>query len=142
MAYQRYRGGFGILPCGRSECGNAKSDIEPRFLFSRPADEQQNADLDAVLKFTTYCFSSWIDIADCKVEISEDGGGVWAVVFDGTDFQAPYNGGYSKVRRDGPSLIFYIQKTSYWPVDTTVVVRFTGHDEFGQAATKETPVVW
>jgi hypothetical protein len=142
MPYQRYGGGFGILPCGRSECGNAKSTIEPRYLISRPVDEQQNVDLDATLKFITYGFSSWIDIADTKVEISEDNGGSWALAFDGSNFQAPYDGGYSKIRRDGHSLIFYIQKTDYWPVDETVIIRFIGHDEFGQAATKEAPVVW
>jgi hypothetical protein len=142
MAYPRYRGGFGILPCGQSACGNAEAIIEPRFLWSRPSDAQKNVDLDVTLKFITYGFTSWIDIADVEVSISEDNGATWNPAFDGINFLAPYDGTYSKVRRDRHNLIFYVQKTDYWPVDETVVIRFVGRDEFGQAATKEAPVVW
>lgn len=142
MVYVRYNGGLGISPCGRTECGNAQSVIEPRFLDSVPQDQQRNVDVEQQLKFITYCFSSWIDIPDITVEISEDSGGSWLVAFDGTSFVSPYDGANSKIRREGHAINFYIHKTDVWPEGQKVLIRFSGADEFGQDATKETPVVW
>jgi hypothetical protein len=144
MAYQRYHGGFGILPCGRSECGNAKSDVEPRYNvnLSTPQDGQIEVPTDAALRFTTYCFSSWVDIADVRVHITEDEGDTWILAFDGSDFHAPYDGLNSKIARSGHELIVYIQKTVSWPPQKRIMVKFTGVDEFGQGATKNPPVVW
>ena len=142
MAYTRYEGGLGISPCGRTECGNAESVIEPRFLTSTPPDQQPNVPRNTQLRFVTYCFSSWIDIADVTIELSEDAGGSWVPAFDGVNFISPYNGANSKVLRDEHSLIFYFQKTALWPEDQKVIVKFSGIDEFGQYATKEPPVVW
>ena len=140
-------GGCGIDPCGQCECGTPKSDIEPRFLISRPLDRQRNVPLTQVLKFTTYCFSSWIDLATVAVQISEDAGVTYDFAFNGfvdtSLFFSPYDGSLSKVRRtQGHELTFYIQKTSNWPIAKRCYVRFTGNDEFGQQATKVNPVVW
>jgi len=140
-------GGCGIDPCGQCECGTPKSDIEPRFLFSRPLDGQKNVPVLQVLKFITYCYSSWIDTTTAVVEISEDGGLTFDIAFNGfvdpEVFVAPYNGTYSKVRRtQGHELTFYIQKTAPWPIATKCYVRFTGNDEFGQQATKTNALVW
>lgn len=142
MPYVRYKGGLGISPCGRTECGNAQSVIEPRFLSSIPVDQQRNVPVTATLKFITYGFSSWVDIPDVTVEISEDTGNSWSIAFDGADFLSPYDGVLSKIRRQGHSLIFYIQKTSSWPEGQKILIRFTGVDEFGQYASKVAPVVW
>ena len=142
MAYTRYYGGLGISPSGQTECGNAASVIEPRYLISVPADQQHHVALTAALKFITYCFSSWVDIADTTVEIDEGSTGVWTPAFDGENFLSPYDGANSKVIRDGHNLIFYIHKTDDWPKDQKVLIRFEGQDEYGQVASKEAPVVW
>jgi hypothetical protein len=140
-------GGCGIDPCGQCECGTPKSDIEPRFVFSRPLDGQRNVPLTQVLKFTTYCYSSWIEIPDSVVEISEDGGLTFEIAFNGfvdpDSFYAPYDGPHSKVRRtQGHELTFYIQKNGNWPIAQKCYVRYTGNDEFGQQATKTNALVW
>jgi hypothetical protein len=97
---------------------------------------------DAQLRFVTYGFSSWIDIADVRVTISEDNGATWNLLFDGINFQPPYDGALSRVSRVGHELIVYVQKTAEWPEFETIQVYFEGHDEFNQVATKATPVVW
>ena len=140
-------GGCGIDPCGQCECGTPKSDIEPRFLSSRPLDGQKNVSLTQVLKFTTYCYSSWIDYGVSVVEISVDGGVVFDIAYNGfvdvNVFNAPYDGALSKVRRtQGHELTFYIQSTNPWPVAKKVYIRFTGNDEFGQQSTKTSALVW
>jgi hypothetical protein len=140
-------GGCGIDPCGQCECGTPKSDIEPRFLFSRPLDGQKNVPVTQVLKFITYCYSSWIEESVSVVEISVDGGLTFDLAYNGfvsTDaFYPPYDGARSKVRRtQGHELTFYIQNTIAWPIAKKVYVRFTGHDEFGQQATKTSALVW
>jgi hypothetical protein len=143
MPYLKYGGGCGIAPCGQTEGGNSKSDIEPRFFFSRPIDKQKNVPLNQILKFDTYCYSSWIDIVNILIEISEDGGGTWVPAFDGTSFIAPYNNLRSGViRSSGHKLTFFIQKISNWLSNSRIVIRFTGTDEYGNSATKVTPVTW
>jgi len=140
-------GGCGIDPCGQCECGTPKSDIEPRFLFSRPLDGQKNVSLTQVLKFITYCYSSWISEEVSVVEISVDGGLTFDLAYNGfvetEAFYPPYDGSLSKVRRtQGHELTFYIQSTVPWPTAQKVYVRYTGHDEFGQQATKTNALVW
>jgi hypothetical protein len=134
------RGGYGLDPYGRSQYGSASSDINPRFEGSIPNDGQHNVPLTQALKFTTYCFSSFIDIENIVVSISEDGGGTFAVAFNGTAFFAPYSGA---VRRpDGQRIVFYIQRTGDWPAGKKIVVRFAGADEYGNPASKTLPKKW
>jgi hypothetical protein len=129
--------------CGRSQCGNGSSVIEPRFSMSMPLDKSKNNAREVILKFDTYAFSSWVEVGDCLVEVSEDGGATYATAYAGVTFVAPYDGAASKIRRpDSQRLRFYIQKTSLWPVKETIVVRMTTFDDFGQAATKVAPVLW
>ncbi len=140
-------GGFGIIPFGRSQFGHGFPDIEPRFLSSRPLDKSINVSQDATLKFTTYCFSSWIDVDEplpgVQVEISEDAGNTFVPAYASGAFVAPYDGVNSKVRRtEGHELTFYIQKTADWPLSTAVMIRYTGVDNYGQVSSKEAPVVW
>lgn len=135
--------GLGVDSCGRSVCGSAFSTYEPRFEVSVPADYSRNNAVDAFLKFDTYCFSSWIEVSGCVVEISEDGGFTYAVAFDGTSFIAPYAGSANKVRRpDSQRLRFYIQKSGLWPVRQRILVRLTAIDDFGEAVTKVVPITW
>jgi len=139
----RYRGGFGISPLGQSEMGHPKSDIKPTFMQSKPLDGSVNVPTNIWLRFDTYLFSSWIDIENITVEISEDNGGTYVLAFDGTAFLAPYNGINSKVRRpDSHTIRFWIDKAGLWPLEETVKIRFTGVDEFGNLSVKEAPVVW
>lgn len=138
-----YRGGFGITAFGQSEMGHPKSDIEPRFRRSKPLDGSLNVPTNVWLRFDTYLFSSWIDIENITVEISEDNGATYNLAFDGTTFIAPYNGANSKVRRpDSHTIRFWIEKAGFWPPEETVKIRFTGVDEFGNVSSKEAPVVW
>jgi hypothetical protein len=138
-----YFGGCGIDSCGRSECGNAKSDIEPRFSFSRPPDLSRNNPVDTILKFETYCFSSYLDERTLTVEISEDGGVNFSGAYAASAFVAPYDGPGSKVRHpDGQTIAFWIQKTLLWPIRTRIVIRLTGEDEYGNPVSKTFPLKW
>jgi hypothetical protein len=136
-------GGYGITAHGRSEYGNAKSDIEPRFYASVPVDHQTNVSVNKVIKFETYGFSSWIDIADVLVEISEDDGISYLPAFQYEAFQFPYANNNSRYfRPDGQRLTFMFHKMGRWNSGTRIVIRFTGKDEFGQYASKTIPVTW
>ena len=138
-----YRGGLGIAPCGHTTCGGQSSPIEPRFLSSRPADRQRNVPVDQVLRFFVYGYSSWTDIPNITVSISEDAGLSFVPAFDSTGFLAPYDGANSKIIRvDGHTLAVYIDKVGDWPRGTKVVVQYSGQDEYGQDATRVTPVLW
>lgn len=138
-----YLGGCGIDSCGRSECGNAKSDIEPRFSFSRPTDKSRNNPVESQLKFDTYCFSSYLEDQNLVVEISEDGGGIFNLAFDHGVFVAPYDGVNSKVRHfDSQTLTFWVHKTALWPIRTKIVIRLTGEDEYGNPVSKTVPLKW
>jgi hypothetical protein len=139
----KFNGGFGISPFGQSEMGHPKSDIKPTFLQSKPLDASIDVPTNVWLRFDTYLFSSWIDIEDITVEISEDNGATYNLAFDGTVFAAPYDGLNSKVRRPESHIIrFWIDKAGLWPPEETVKIRFTGVDEFGNVSVKEAPVVW
>lgn len=138
-----YFGGCGIDSCGRSECGNAKSDIEPRFSFSRPVDKSRNNPLEVQLKFDTYCFSSYLVEQLLTVEISEDAGLTYNMAYELGAFVAPYDGANSKVRHtDGQTLAFWIHKTDLWPIRTKILIRLTGEDEYGNPVSKTLPVKW
>lgn len=134
------RGGYGISALGRSEYGNAKSDIEPRFSASIPLDGQLRVPVNQVVKFEVYGYSSVIDIPNIRLEISENGGASYSPAFDGTNFLSPYTG---KIRRpDGQRLWIYISKTGNWSIRAEIIIRFTGTDEYGQEATRTVPVKW
>lgn len=137
-------GGWGMTPWGRSQWGNAASDIEPRFYTSTPIDHQTNVRRNQVTRFTTYCYSSFVDEScDLFVEVSENGGISYAPVFLNGAFVDPYNGSESKIRRvDGQQLRVYVQNSNPWNANSQVVFRVTMTDEFGQEATKTVPVVW
>jgi len=138
-----YRGGFGINSWGRSEYGNAKSDIEPRFLFSRPSDGQVGVDRDAWLKFSLYMFSSWVNLSDLYLEVSEDGGVIFTPAYDGSDFLAPYNGVTSNIFHESSQVIsFIIVKNDLWPPNELIQIRCVGQDNYGQDVTKNPPVTW
>lgn len=138
-----YYGGFGVTSFGQSEMGHPKSDIKPTFLQSRPLDGSVDVPTNVWLRFDTYLYSSWIDIENITVDISEDNGAVYNPAFDGTVFIAPYNGINSKVRRpDSHTIRFWVHKAGLWAPEETVKIRFTGIDEFGNVAVKEAPVVW
>jgi hypothetical protein len=134
------KGAWGLVPYGRSQYGSKASDVEPRFETSIPNDGQHNVPVTQALKFTTYCFSSFVEIENIRLEISEDGGGTYAPAFDGISFVPPYSG---RVRRpDGQRITFYIVKASDWPPHEHVLIRFSGADEFEQEATKVPTVKW
>jgi hypothetical protein len=133
-------GAWGFVPYGRAQFGSKASAIEPRFETSIPNDGQHNVPVTQALKFTTYCFSSFLDISNTRVFISEDGGATFALAFDGTFFLAPYTG---RMRRaDGQRLVCYLQKLGNWPPNKKIVVRFGGADEFGHEASKVFPRKW
>lgn len=137
-------GGWGTTAWGRSQWGNAASVIEPRFYTSVPIDHQTNVRRNQIAKFTTYGFSSFIDPSTrVFVEISENSGISYVPAFVNGSFLSPYNGTQSKVRRpDGQQLRLYVHKTAPWSAGEKIIFRVTMTDEFGQEATKTTPVVW
>ncbi len=133
-------GGYGFTTHGHSQYGNARSDIEPRFSFSSPPDNLRNVSIISPIKFEVYCYSSYIDMADMLIEISEDGGTTYATAYDGSTFLAPFSGRIQ--RPDGSRIWIYIFNSAPWPPQEEMVVRFSGYDEFNQEATKEIPVEW
>lgn len=134
------RGGYGNVGYGRSQCGNASSDVEPRFSASIPGDGQINVPTDAPIKFEVYLYSSFVELDRMRLRISEDGGDTWNPAFDGTSFQAPYTG---RIRRpDAQRIWIYIQKTGFWPLMSEIQIECTAPDEFDQPATKNIPVRW
>lgn len=138
----RYVGGFGISPCGHTQAGGVTSDVEPRFMSSRPVDRQRNVSRSQVLRFLVYCYSSWTEIPDVVVRVSEDGGLTFAPAFGPSGFVAPYDGHASNITRyKGHSLVIYIHKTALWPFAEKVVIEYEGVDEYGNSATR-TAVRW
>ena len=136
-------GGYGLSSYGRSEYGHGKSDIEPRFDTSVPLNHATHVPLSQFLKFTTYCFSSWLDLSDLLIEISEDSGASFNPAYLTGSFQSPYDGTNSRIfRPDSQRLTVMIEKTALWTANTEVIIRFTGTDEFGQAVTSIIPVYW
>ena len=138
------KGGYDLASYGRSEYGNAASAVEPRYSFSRPADHEVNVARDQFLKFTTYCFSDWIELDAIEIEISEDGGLTYLPAMTlGQIFQSPYDGSNSKIyRSDSQRIDVIIEKTNLWVQAGRVIVRFTGVDEHGQSSSKTLPVFW
>lgn len=139
----RYRGGYGIAPCGHTLAGGTASPTEPRFSSSRPVDKQKNVPVTQVLRFFVYNYTSFTDIADIVVRVSEDAGLIYTPAFDSTGFLAPYNGAKSQIKRyDGHTLVVYLQKTSNWPVASKIMIEYEGVDEYGNTATRTAPIRW
>lgn len=133
-------GGYGLDAYGRHQYGNAASVVEPRFESSTPNDGQHNVPVAQALKFTTYCFSSFLDIPNVRVYVSEDGGATFVLAFDGTAFLLPYAG---RMRRaDGQRLVCYLRKLGNWAANKKIVIRLGGADEFGNEASKVFPRKW
>jgi hypothetical protein len=96
-----------------------------------------------VLRFFVYNYTSFSDIADIDIRISEDAGATYAPAFNHTGFLAPYNGAKSQIKRyDGHTLAIYIQKTSNWPVGSKIMIEYEGVDEYGNTATRTAPIRW
>jgi len=138
------KGGYGLAAHGQVEYGNGKSLIEPRFSFSDPVDQTYSVPLDKIIRFSTYCFSSWISTENLLVEILEDPGGAYQPAFQSEVFVYPYNGGYSKIRYpgNGHEIRIYIQKVIPWARNSRITLRVTGVDEYEHASTKVTPIRW
>lgn len=133
-------GGFGIDAFGRHEFGNRKSDVEPRFEYSVPNDGQHNIPVTQHLKFDIYCFSSHVALADLRLFVSEDGGALFAQIYDGSSFTAPYSG---RIRRaDGQRVVVYLSRATVWPHNRKIVIRCSVADEFGNGASKVAPRKW
>jgi hypothetical protein len=133
-------GGYGFTAYGRNQYGNARSTVEPRFSESLPPDNLRNVPTNQILKFEVYCFSSYIDLNNIVIEISENGGSSFVVAYDGSSFLAPFSGRLQ--RPDGQRIWIYIVNAVLWPIQEEIIVRFSGYDEFDQEATKEIPVKW
>jgi len=133
-------GGYGFTAHGRNQYGNARSDIEPRFSTSFPADNLRNVPLNQYIKFEVYCFSSYIAFENTTIEISTNGGSSFVTAYDGSTFLAPFSGRIQ--RPDGQRIWIYIFNSVLWPIQEEIIVRFSGYDEFNQEATKEIPVKW
>lgn len=130
-------GGYGNAAHGRHQLGAASSDIEPRFMQSEPADGAHNVSLNQWLEYIIYYYSSTPDVDDpsIRIEVSEDNGISYADAA-----AAPYS---TTIRyRDGQELWIKIRKAAPWTQYTTVLIRTTYPDEFGQAVTKVMPVKW
>lgn len=140
-------GGYGISPHGRSNYGNAASELEPRFFSSNPTDGSVDVSVYATtIVFSVYCFSSTVlDDGQLLVEISENGGTSYADAYRNEAFVAPYAGSRSRIDfqvANPQELMIYVHKSAPWANDKEIRVRVTILDEFGNEATKEAPVVW
>lgn len=142
-------GGWGFTAYGRDQYGNVNRDdysppvpynIEPRFSLSVPVDNATNVALTQALKFEVYSFRSYIDLSNIAVTISEDGGTTYATAYIYPTSYAPYSVRFA--RPDGQRLWVYVTKSTNWSYQKEIVIRFTGHDEFNQQASKTTPVKW
>lgn len=139
----RYYGGHGIAPCGHTQAGGTDSPVEPRFSSSRPVDKQRNVPVGQVLRFLVYNYSSFTDIADIVIRVSENAGSTYATAFNSSGFVAPYDGANSQIKRyDGHTLVIYLQKTSNWPVSSKIMIEYEGIDEYGNTATRTAPIRW
>ena len=136
--------GYGLLPNGRSNYGNAESRYEPRFEDSDPVDGSTLVpSYRDVVYFTLYCFSSQLDFDTLLLEISEDGGASYVDAYKDGAFLEPYNSTYSKVMAYcGQRVKFFIDKNWNWAGQQEIRVRVTVKDGFGNVTTKEPPVEW
>lgn len=137
--------GYGQVGFGRCEFGQAKSDVEPRFESSLPTDGGSGVSIYQVFTRTVlYNFSSRIQEDNTlKVRVSEDGGSLYNDAYASGAFVAPYNGSNSKLMWiDSQRLLVAVEKTAPWTDNQTVMFEVTAFDEYGQGATKTTPIVW
>jgi hypothetical protein len=139
-------GGYGTLPCGRTNCGSVGSSYEPRFNNSVPVDGTVGVSIyQTVIRFGIYSFSNRVDPDSVYVEISENAGTSFSDAYLNGAFVAPYNGASSRVDDHlANSHVFecIIHKTAEWTDDQEIIVRITATDYQGQAITKEAVVRW
>lgn len=142
-------GGFGQVGFGRSKFGQATSDYEPRFVDSDPTDAETNiSSYYQPIRFSMYCFSSRVQYgsdSDLLVEISENGGTSYVSAYEDGAFVSPYNGSDSGIdaqQADPQRFTMMIHKTAIWTNDAEIRIRVTASDEYGNVATKVTPVEW
>lgn len=134
------RGGYGNAPHGRTNFGSAESTFEPRFFTSKPTDLAVRTPTDEWVRFTIYHTTGHVALDNVKIEISENGGGTYTLAVENQVFIAPFSG---RVRRkDGQTIIVFIEKDSPWASGSEIIIRYTGPNEFGQVASKDLPVVW
>ena len=144
MSINSARGGWGIAPWGRADWGNAKSSYAAGYEVSTPENHALYVPLTQVIRCTTYAATSWIDLENYTVEISEDDGVTYspALASDGI-FVYPYNGLRSKIyRKDSHRLVVVFHKRSQWTANTRVVVRVAGVDEFGVDVVQTPTLFW
>lgn len=134
------RGGYGLAPHGRTNFGSAESSYEPRFFTSKPSDYAGAVPTDEWVRFTIYHTTGFVALENVKIEISEDGGNNFSLAVENLVFSAPYSGRLR--RKDGQTVIVYLQKASEWPIGSEIIFRYTGPNEFGQEASKDVPVKW
>jgi hypothetical protein len=150
-------GGYGQAAHGRSQYGSPSPSnvlvIEPRFNISKPVDGARNVNPAVWATFDVYYYTCsypkpvehahWGLVPTIKVELSLDGGQNYLTVFDPETMVADAPGYTTRVRyRGGQRIWAIIKKLTGWPLQGEVKIRYTGPDEYGQAATKEVPIHW
>ena len=150
-------GGYGQAAHGRSQYGSPNPSnvpvIEPRFNTSSPTDGELNVDSVRWATFDVYYYASsypapiehahWGFVPKVKVELSLDNGLSYATVFDPENMVTDFPGYEVRVRyRGGQRIWAIIRKLTGWPLQGEVILRYTGPDEFGKAASKEVPIHW
>ena len=141
--------GFGQVGFGRFAFGQADSEYDPRYSDSDPYDGETGVEAyQTIIRFSLYCFSSrvrWDVLSRLFIEISEDNGGSFSPAFEDGAFVAPYDGANSRIdaqQADPQRFTMIIERTGPWPKEDICVVRVTAYDQYGEIATKETPVEW
>jgi len=147
MSFEPRNGGYGFSAYGRSNFGNAESEVEPRFDVSDPADGSVDVSIyKTTVVFDVYLFSSTAISDDTLlIEVSENGGISYSNVYANGSFVVPFMGSRSRIdfqEADPQKMRVWIHKTSPWANDVEIRVRVTVADEFGNEATKETPIKW
>lgn len=142
--------GFGHVGFGRANYGQSSSEYEPRYSSSDPTDGETGvSEYKEAIRFSMYCFSSrvqWESGSGCLIEISENGGTSYVSAYEDGAFVSPFDGSLSRVYpqdEDSQSFEIVIAKSSgLWADGQEIRIRVTAEDEYGNAATKETPVEW
>ena len=136
--------GYGLTAHGRANYGHAEGRYEPRFELSSPSDGASGFSIySTLISFILYTFSSRVSLGTLYIEISENGGGSYNDAYVSGSFVTPYAGSKSRILEyDGQRSKIYIERENIWAFDEEVRVRVTVEEEFGNIATKETPVTW
>lgn len=150
-------GGNGQAAHGRSQFGSPGPSnvpiIEPRFNESVPTDGAHNVARDRWITFDVYYYASSYPppiehpycgfVPKVKIELSLDSGANFVVVFDPENMTTDAAGYTTRCRYKGGQQVWaLISKVTGWPAEGEVVIRYTGPDEFGQAASKTVPLRW